>query len=418
MSELVFRTPRPDELAEFLRVPQHSYGMDGSDADAAIGASVNETDRSYGAIDGDQWVAGAGAFSHELTLPGGAIAKAAGITMVGVAPTHRRRGILTEMLRWLHEDAERRGEPLALLTASEASIYPRFGYGVATEAARLRIPAAAVCFDPPLIDDGSWLLVDPHEAQTTDRFEAIFDVVRRTRTGWLKAVKGSSDLTRSDPESERHGRSTLRGVVHLDVTGAPDGYTTWRIAVSDTDGDRVAANVAHIEALVGTTDDVEAALWKFLADIDLVTMVEWDLAPCEPSIRWRLVEPRQLRTLQRYDLMWARLFDVPAVLAARTYGIQGSLVLAVDDPSQPDSGGTFRLEAGADGSATCTRLAERPSPSADLSMAMPALSSISLGGLAPSSLAAARRITGCRAAIELADLLFVTRPAPYCPYEF
>ena len=103
-----------------------------------------------------------GAFSFELTLPGGALVPASGITMVGVEPTHRRRGILTEMLRWLHEDAVRRGEPLAILTASEASIYRRFGYGVATEACRLRIPAAAVAFDPPLDDSGSFATVDPH----------------------------------------------------------------------------------------------------------------------------------------------------------------------------------------------------------------------------------------------------------------
>ena len=150
-----------------------------------------------------------------------------------------------------------------------------------------------------------------------------------------------------------------------------------------------------------------------------MTAVEWELAPCDPSIRWRLVESRQLRTLQRYDLLWARLLDAAAVLSARTYGAPGSLVIAVDDPFRPESGGTFRLAVADDGTAECTRTDDRPEPaSADLTMAMPALSSIALGGIAPSALADAQRITGTARAVALADRLFLARPTPFCPYEF
>ena len=219
MADLLYRRPTEGEIPDFFRIPLQSYGMDGSDAEITHERHVNEVERSYGALDGDRWIAGSGAFSMELTLPGGAIVDAAGITMIGVAPTHRRRGILTTMLRQLHDDAVERGEPIAILTASEASIYGRFGYGVAAEAARLRIPATAVRFDPPLHDDGAWLLVDPHDEEATDRFAAIFDAVRRTRTGWLNAVPGSWEQIRDDPDFGRRGRSTLRGVVHLDARG-------------------------------------------------------------------------------------------------------------------------------------------------------------------------------------------------------
>ena len=288
MSPLEFRQPRVEEIPDFFRVSLQGYGMDASDEEIAHEQHVNEFDRSYGALADGRWVGGSGAFSFELTLPGGALVPASGITMVGVDPTHRRRGILTEMLRWLHEDAVRRGEPLAILTASEASIYRRFGYGVASEACRLRIPADAVAFDPPVSGDGSFTTVDPH-VDTSD-LAATYDRVRRSSPGWLSRNDGAWAQVRDDPASGREGRTPLRAVVHRDALGVPDGYTTWRIAMREGE-DRVADNTLHVEELVAETPDVEAALWQFLADVDLVTTIVWARGPAEPAIRWRLVEP-------------------------------------------------------------------------------------------------------------------------------
>ena len=131
MADLDYRSPTHDELGDFFAVSLHAYGMNSTDDEIHHETLVYEQGRSYGAQDNDRWVAGAGAFSLEVTVPGGVQVAAAGITMIGVAPTHRRRGILTTLIRQLHEDAIHRGEVLALLTASEASIYRRFGYGVA-----------------------------------------------------------------------------------------------------------------------------------------------------------------------------------------------------------------------------------------------------------------------------------------------
>ena len=356
MPQLEYRQPRAEEIPEFFRVSLQGYGMDASDEEIAHEQLVNEVDRSYGALDDGRWVGSSGAFSFELTLPGGALVPASGITMVGVEPTHRRRGILTEMLRWLHEDAVRHGEPLAILTASEASIYRRFGYGVATEACRLRIPAGAITFDPPFDDSGSFTTVDPHDG--TGDFASIYDRVRRSSPGWLTRGDGEWAQVRDDPTFGRGGHTPLRAVIHRDARGTPDGYTTWRIAMREGE-DRVADNTLHIEELVAESPEVEATLWQFLANVDLVTTLVWARGPAEPAIRWRLVEPRQLRTEQRFDLVWARLLDVPAVLSARTFGAAATLTFEVHDAFRPESGGTFRLHVPGRGEeATCERLAQ------------------------------------------------------------
>lgn len=417
MADLEFRTPRLEEIAECFRISLQGYGMDASDAEIAHERMVHEPDRSYGARDGEEWVGSAGAFSFELTLPGGALVAASGITMVGVAPTHRRHGILTELMRWLHDDAASRGEPIAILTASEASIYRRFGYGVATEVATVRIPATAVQFEPPLDDHGTYRLVDP--SRDTDPLAEIYDRLRRERAGWVHRNEAFWARLRDDPSSARFGRTPLRAVLHRDADGRPDGYATWRIAMSEPP-DRVAVNTVHIEELVGATAEVELALWRFLSQIDLATTLVWQASPPEPLLRWRLVEPRQLRIEARSDLVWARLLDVAAVLGARSYEAAGTLVIGVHDPFRPSAGGTFHLRAGGpDAPASCTRVSDEVDPHAGVVTTMADLSSVALGGVAPSLLARAGRLTAAAPdALRLADALFVTHPAPWCPIEF
>ncbi len=353
-------------------------------------------------------------------MPGGALVPAAGITMIGLEPTHRRRGILTEMLGWLHDDAARRGEVVALLTASESSIYRRFGYGIAMDVAHLSIAADAVRFDPPVDDPGSFVPVDP--GGDTSEIEAIFDRVRRARTGWLSLSPGMWAEIWTDLESNRRGRTPLRGVVHRDAAGTADGYATWRIAQEFYELDRLAANTLYLEQLVGTSPEVEAALWSFLASIDLVTTVVWEVGPREPTIRRRLVEPRRLRTLASADMVWARLLDVEATLSARTYGAPGTLDLDVTDRTRPECGGRFRLTSADRGEVgICKRLDRTDSESAGtstISLDTADLASATIGGVAPSELAAAGRVTGDATAIDLADALFALADRPWWPIEF
>lgn len=58
-----------------------------------------EPERALAAWDGEEVVGTAGAHTFRMTVPGGALVPTAGVTMVSVLPTHRRRGVLTSMMR-------------------------------------------------------------------------------------------------------------------------------------------------------------------------------------------------------------------------------------------------------------------------------------------------------------------------------
>lgn len=372
---------------------------------------ANEIDRSYGALDNGRWVGGSGAFSLEVTLPHGVTMPAAGVSMVGTEPTHRRRGILTAMLRQLHADATERGEPLAVLTASETTIYRRFGYGIAGDVAHLVIAADAVVFDPPVAERGSFTMIDPRREGSM--LARIHDRSRLAHPGWVSLTDGMWSQITADPEFVRAGRTPLRGVIHRDANGEPDGYATWRIAARG-EPDRLAGNTLFLEHLSAADPEVEAALWAFVASIDLVSTIEWIVGPPDPLIRWRLVEPRQLRTAAVADMTWVRILDVPAVLSARTYATAGELTLEVTDRFHPERGGVFRLT----NLGGCERI-DLPGNAADVHLDTADLAALVMGSVNASQLAEAGRLSAADPAVlARADALFSTRTRPWCPIDF
>lgn len=415
MAEIELTQPSAEDFAEFITVPLHSYGSDATPDRIAFEVLSNEIDRSWGVRDQGRWVAASGAFSLAVTLPGPTKTPAAGVTMIGVAPTHRRRGILTSMLRRLHDDARDRGEPLALLTASETSIYRRFGYGIAFDVAHVEIAADAMRFDPPLADTGSFTLVDPRSE--VEAVTAAHDALWDTRAGLVKMTPGMWTQVASDPDFARDDRSTLHAAIHHDAQGNPDGYCLWRIEASAR-SDRLAANTAWIEVLIGANPQVEAALWAFISGVDLVTTLAWENAPVQPTIRWRLIEPRQLRTLAVTDMVWARILDVPRVLSARTYDAAGTLTMDVTDRFHPESGGRFRLCVAQAGNTGVCESSTDDTSTPDLTLDTADLASIVVGGVPPSHLAACGRVIGSPDAVSLADLLFRVAQRPWWPIEF
>ena len=81
--------------------------------DAERFAQWLELDRMHAARSTTRIVGGAGAFTFDVSVPGGKC-PAAGVTVVGVLPTHRRRGALTAMMRAQLDDARERGDVLAV----------------------------------------------------------------------------------------------------------------------------------------------------------------------------------------------------------------------------------------------------------------------------------------------------------------
>jgi predicted acetyltransferase len=405
--------PRPlaeDEFASFPAVFGIAFGFQPSEKDVERWRASSELDRTLAVFDGDDVVGTAGAHSFELTVPGGRQVKAAGVTAVSVRTTHKRRGVLTALMKRQLTDVAERGEPVAILLASESVIYGRFGYGLATMHLATEIDPRHGTFARPFTDPGRRTIVD--QAAAAKVLPGLFDTSRKLQPGDVNRSPTWWEQHFSELEHERQGASPKFFVVHESAKGKADGYLSYRVKDSWRQG--LPNNEIRVVDIVARDRDVYAALWRHLLDIDLAGSVTAWGRPVDEPLRWLLADPRRLRTGVLADFLWARIIDVPAALGGRSYGTDGSLVLDVVDDFMGLGTGRFAVEGGPAG-ATCARTRKK----ADLALSIADLGALSLGGNAPSALAAAGRVEErTRGALARADAMFVTHPAPYCRTGF
>jgi predicted acetyltransferase len=364
-----------------------------------------ELERMLAAVDGETVVGGAGAFSFRTTVPGGRSIPCAGVTVVGVQPTHRRRGILRSMMRRQLDDVHARGEPLATLFASEETIYGRYGYGLASLNATIEIPKAMNAFRPGIEAVGSVRFVEPDEAAKL--FPPIYDAVRAVTPGmfersdaWWRA------RTLNDPPDWRFGGGPKHLVVH-EVDGAPQGYAIYRL--SGEWGDFGPESVARATEVMAATPESTISLWRFLLDIDWTKAASTFLLPVDHPLFLLLARPNHARP-RLADGLWARLVDVGEALSARTYAEGGALVLDVRDEFCPWNEGRWKLDGGA---------AERTDGAPDLALDVSDLGSVYLGGFTFRELRRAGRVEELtQGALDRADSTFRTDVAPWCPEIF
>lgn len=395
-----------DEVERFLRTDYTAFGVTPVDEQIDDMRGHVELDRTVAVFEGDAIVATAGSFTFELTVPGLALVPAAGVTWVSVLPTHRRRGLLRRMMEFQLDDIARRGEPVAILTASEGPIYGRFGYGCATWAYDVKVQRARAAFRAPVADDGRVRLVDAETARKV--VPAVFDGSRRLLPGDHQRSDGFWDYWFLDRERWREGASARFYAVHETAAGEADGFVSYRIKQGWSDH-----GVPNGELVVGdlstTTPAARAALWQYLFGVDLVDRVQAHIAVDEP-LRWLLADPRAIEVNAVVDDIWCRVLDVEAALSARRYEGEGRLVLEVADEFRPQASGRYLLDGG-----RCTRT----DAEADLALPVDALGTIYLGGVRPSTLAAAGRITELRpGALAVADRLFPSPTAPFSQTGF
>lgn len=398
-----------DDVEDYFVALSAGFGDTNHEDDLADYRTVADYSQSFAALDGARFVGGAGAYNFDMTLPGGAVVPVGGVSCVSVVPTHRRRGVLTGLMARQLDDLAERGKHLAVLNASESRIYRRFGYGLATSAVSVEIDTrhSEYLGDLP---DGRLHLVSRDEA--LDVFPAVYDRWRTEHTGSLSRSEAWWAIMLGSREGWKGGGDSFR-VVHEGADGTPDGYVSYQPAMRTEHGN--FQGVVRVRELVGMTADVEAALWRFCFDLDLVRRARSDMRPVDDPIRWRLVEPRQLRVHSLTDVLWVRLVDIAGALAARGYEADGSLTLEVVDPFRPASSGSYHLDAAAGAGATATRSESAP----ELRLDVADLGAAYLGGVSFSTLQAAGRVVELAAgAVARADALFRTTRAPYCATTF
>jgi predicted acetyltransferase len=395
---LEYRPITPDEFDDLVEVDRIGFGQAPRKPDAPDTWARGELERTRAAFE-DGRVVGVGRnYSFEVTVPGGALVPAAAVSWISVLPTHRRRGVLTGTMRALHDDARERGEPVAILTASESSIYGRFGYGVATWRLGISAERAHVRFARDLPDEGRVRFLTDDESLKV--FPPVYDRARRQRAGMV---------TRPDfwwPESMHwfgEEFAPMFRVVHEGRDGTVDGFATYGLSGEWSGG--ITSKRLMVIDLVTVTTSARAALWRFLFGVDLVHTVAATNLPIDEPLRLMLTDARRVRVDYVNDGMWVHVLDEVAALGARTYACDDRIVLEVHRPD--GTVGTFEVEGGPDG-AQC-----RPSSApADLAIGTTQLGSAYLGGVSFTEMYDAGLIDADAETVARADAMFSTRPAP------
>ncbi|MEJ8280781.1 GNAT family N-acetyltransferase [Pseudonocardia spirodelae] len=358
---------------------EHWLGLDGDGPDDPVGSAYS--------------------FPTRLTLPGGAVVGAAAVSGVGVRPDRTRAGRLSALMRAQLAAARDRGDVATVLRASEAAIYGRYGYGVASRGEHVRLDARPD-WRPGAPAGGTVRMLGPDRAATV--LPALQERLAARRPGgmtrsprwWRRALR---------PAGPTAGQ--YKGVaVHTGADGADDGFAVWGVVEGDLrtgGGDEV-----EIQQLWADGPDATAGLWRFLTGLDLSSGVRGWSRPLDEDLDLMLADARRHRVTGRGDDLWLRLVDPGAALAARSWGEGMPVVLRVHDPLL--GGGTWRIGPGG--------AAPAAGAVADLECAADGLATVFLGDRAPSRLVAAGRCSEHTAgAAARADALFaVTGPAPWC----
>lgn len=401
---------RPGERSEFMayaRAVERAFGGEEDTVEQLASWEQRIDGRFYVAADGATMLGGAADFAFRMTVPGGSVATA-GVTGVGIIPTHRRQGLLTRLMDLELRTIKARGEPVAILWASEAAIYQRFGYGLAARSGSIELARSRTAYLSPGRSQGSLRLVDQSEASRL--FPPIFERAHVRYPGaWARDEHWWAAYL-DDPEGRRRGGGPKTYVVH-ERAGKPDGYAFYRVT-TDWAASGPTSTLRVFEAL-GEDPSATREVWRYLCDVDLVETIVARGGAAEHPLLLLLADPRALR-LTVADGLWLRLVDVAAALESRRYGAADRLSLGVTDTFLPEEAGTYLLETGAD-----TARASRTEGPVDLALDTADLAATYLGGTTFQALADVGRVIELApGSIERADAMFRSPVYPWSPGYF
>ncbi len=401
----------PERFKELLKTAEIGFSEDVPEDMIGRVERVADLDRWFASFDGERMVGTAGVFSLRMTVPGGELATG-GITWVTVLPSHRRRGLMSRMMRLMIDDCHRRGEPLAALWAAEGAIYQRFGFGLATLCMNLEAEPMAVGFARDWPREGSFRLVPAGEGLGS--VTPVYEAVRAQRAGFMARNPDWWTSVLPLVEKDAKGGEARRLVVYETAEG-PEAYAIYKTKAEwNTRG---PAGTLMVEEAIGSTPRGTREIWRYLLEVDLVrTLKTWRL-PFDHPLFMLAAEPRRLGTSVG-DGLWLRIVDAAAALEGRTYGRDGAgsgaLTFDLRDDYCPWNAGRWRLDV-AEGHARATRTDR----AAELALDANDLGALFLGGSSAEALAAAGRVVELRpGALAVADALFPTALMPWCPQEF
>ncbi|MET7330177.1 GNAT family N-acetyltransferase [Nonomuraea sp. NPDC005650] len=369
-----------------------------------------EFDRTLAAFDGDVVAGVAAVLSFTMTVPGGRLPVGA-VTNVGVLPSHRRRGILSALMRRQLADIRERGESVAALYASEPAIYGRYGYGKAAQELSFRISKAGSAFVRNAPVDPSLRIRVATPADVRADLERVFASVVTRHPGRYERNPHRWDAMLADEEFDQQGNGPLRSVLAED-DGGVRGYALFRIKTA-WDANGIPDGELKLQELEATDPAAYALLWRSVLDRDLVSKVEAGGRPADDPLIALIADQRQLRATWA-DELWVRVVEVDKALAARAYSAPVNVVIEVEDDVCPWNAGRWRLTADPTG-AECKPAEEEP----DVTLPVVTLGSAYMGdGLLVESMGAGLLREHTRGSVRALATAMSWSPKPWCGYVF
>jgi predicted acetyltransferase len=397
-----------EELEEFRRSIAQAFGNEYNNEHLELGREIFEFDRNLAAIVDGRIAGTAGISSTEMSVPGGSLPLAA-VTMVSVKPTHRRRGIVSGLMRQQLEQIRERGEAIAALWASESSIYGRFGYGIAIQMEMLEVPRVHAALRSDLAaGDGTIRLLTLDEAK--ELLPPLHESLRRERPGELARKPGWWKVRIfEDLKDWRDGFTANNFVVYQGPKG-PEGYARYRTKSHFEDW--LPDGRLRIEEMYAATPDALVGIWRYLFGVDLIGTLEREVGEMDEPLLAMLVDSRRVKR-RRTDAIWLRIVDVEKALSGRALATEGRVVFEVVDRFLDGGSGRFELEGGP-GGAVCRRTSNEP----EFVVGPEELGQVYLGGGRLNTLYRVGRVRGDPGAIARADAMLGWSILPRCQEHF
>lgn len=411
---LEIRPYREEEAAAFYRVPAIVFGNYAGERPAPPGLGPMLPQWSLCAFEDGELATAYGAFPL-VTQLNGSKARVAGVSFVGTLPQFRRRGHLRKIMEVdFKRRYEQREEAIAILTASIAGIYQRFGYAVCASAVRYAVDPRWINFAPSLPPaPGRWRGGSKEELPLLEGLYRQFTAPRngtlhRAPQMWEGQTLGIGEGIDVSP----FGPSLIS---IYEEGGEPAGYVAWGARwMASHHLDRAGQGQrVFVRDYVWNTPGAYRAIWELFKTFDLAASVIVDNAPVDDPAMHVLLDPRELYATHR-DWILGRIIDVERALPLRPYGHPGRVTFELRDELCPWNAGRWALEAGHEGAAV-SRTAEPPQLTLDVS----ALVQILYGQVSPANAVRCGRAEAAPdAPLDLWDAMWRTEYAPYCPNMF
>lgn len=404
-----FRPIRADELRTFLYNSRLGFGdpLTESAIDYDLGVEFLKPEETLGAFDDGVLASQMGTIPFTMRWNGRDIG-CGGVTAVSTLPTHRRRGYLRELMTRAFATMRESNQPVAMLWASMAAIYQRFGYGIAYTQLHYR------GFDPRtlrFVDDipvtGRTRLLRADEAAPVlggvyDRFaDSRTLMLRRSEQRWKSFVL----------RPWRPDMPPFRVVVYEESDQAL-GYAIYRIDQMQTQSPGPSLRLEVFD-LAWQTPAAHRGLITYLAGYDLAGQIAMSQLPIDDPLLYQVQEPRLLNAAVR-DGTLVRIVDVVAALEGRGYDADGSLRFSIADDLCPWNTGTWQLTVES-GTARVKPTGDEP----DLRLTPRLLAILASGHQSATTLAHIGSLPPCDPkARRTMDALFRTEHAPLCTDGF